>query len=1065
MRKLVLTLTICCLSLSTFSVLSNRNFVLDSSNKLISWKINSNDSVSKEIALLKTPGYNTDKWVNGIVPGTVFGSYVAEGYEKDPNYGDNIYNVNKAKYERNFWYRTQFNLPVSYSKKKVWLNFEGVNRDADIYLNGTFLGKLQGIVHRGRYEISSLLKNDAPNVLAVLVYLPITPLNCSASPTYISSASWDWMPWVPGLNMGITDNVFITTNDEVTIEDPWIRTKVPSINTGDISVALTLKNKATNAVSGTLKGIIQPGNIEFSQQVDLASLETKEIKLDKSTFSQLSIANPKLWWPNGYGDPNMYSCNLIYSVDGVVSDSLNVPFGIKEYSYDAEGNIMHIKINGKRVFLKGGNWGMSDYMLRCRDDEYDTKLRLHKELNFNMIRNWIGSTTDAEFYQACDKYGIMVWDDFWLITTFIYWPRDKVVFKNNVEEKIKRNRNHPCIAVWCGMNEATPPADYDSIYAQAIRKYDGNDRHYHPNSNSVNLSSSGPWQCYAPEAYFDSPPRMFGAIESWGLRTELGTPVFTTYESFKEFIPEDKMWPRNEMWNKHFFGPSASNANPDGYFKSLESRYGTANNIMDFCSKAQLLNIETNKGMFEGWMHNMWEDASGLLIWMSQSAYPSMVWQTYDYYYDLNGAYWGAKKACEPIHVQLSSSTNGVEVTNTSGIDYTNVKVSAEIFDFNGQKFASLDSSVTVDVLSNTVKKCFNIDYSKNLAINKPVTVSSTESGSNTAAKAVDGSQSSRWASLGTNDQWIYVDLQKEETINGVLLYWESAYGKSYKIQTSNDAVTWTDAFSTTTGNGGKDEILFSAPVTARYVKMLGIARGTGFGYSLYEFEVYKSIPKPMPAVYFVRLKLKNEADSLLSENFYWRGLDNSNFTALANLPVFDPEVASETTIIGDYTHMKVHVTNPVKSGGVAFAVRIIPVFAGSEKRILPVFMDDNYITLMPGETRAISLEFKTSLLNGEQVKLLVKPFHVDKTSPPNAIDEVEISPASIFIYPNPVKDVLYVKGLESNAILSVYDMNGRKIRQCSDTEMNVSDLPSGLYIIRILVGKNGYINTKFFKK
>jgi len=1064
MKKMLVVFSICCICLNSFSISLNRKFVMDSSNELISWKINSNDSVSKDIALLKAPGYNTDKWVKVLVPGTIFGSFVAEGYEKDPNYGDNIYNVNKARYERNFWYRTEFSLPTGFSSGKVWLNFEGVNRDADIYFNGTYLGKLQGIVHRGKYDITALVKNQEPNVLAVLVYLPVTPLNCSASPTYISSAGWDWMPWVPGLNMGITDNVYITTSGGVTIEDPWIRTKVPSATTGDISVAMTLKNKDANAVSGTLKGVINPGNIEFTQQIDLASLQTKEIKLDKTTFSQLSIANPKLWWPNGYGDPNMYSCDLTYTVDGVVSDSLNVPFGIKEYSCDTLSGIMHISINGKCLFIKGGNWGMSEYMLRCRDDEYDTKLRLHKEMNFNMIRNWIGSTTDAEFYKACDKYGIMVWDDFWLITTYIYWPRDKAVFKNNVEEKIKRNRNHPCIAVWCGMNEATPPADYDSIYVQAIRKYDANDRYYQPNSNSGNLSGSGPWQCYAPEGYFDSPPRMFGAPESWGMRTEIGTPVFTTYESFKEFIPEDKMWPRNDMWDKHFFGPSAANANPDSYYNSLESRYGTANNIKDFCSKAQLLNIETNKAMFEGWMHNMWADASGILTWMSQSAYPSMVWQTYDYYYDLNGAYWGAKKACEPIHVQMSPSTNGVEVTNSSGMDYTNLKVSAEIFDFNGQKFASLDSSVTVDVLSNTVKKCFNIDYSKNLALNKSVTVSSTEAGSNTAAKAVDGSQASRWASLGTNDQWIYVDLQKEETIAGVLLYWESAYGKSYKIQTSNDAVTWTDAFSTTTGNGGKDEILFTAPVTAGYVKMLGIARGTGYGYSLYEFEVYKTMPKPMPAVYFVRLKLKNEADSLLSENLYWRGLDNSNFSALINLPVFDLNVNSETQTIGDYTHLKAHITNPVLSGGVAFAVRVIPVYASTDKRILPVFMDDNYVTIMPGETKDVSMEFKTSLLNGDQVKLIVQPFHVDQTITPSSIEEVEKSANSVFVYPNPVQNVLYVKGLDNNAVISVYDMNGRKIWQVSDSEMNVSALPTGLYILRILDGKNGFINKKFFK-
>jgi beta-galactosidase/beta-glucuronidase len=104
------------------------------------------------------------------------------------------------------------------------------------------------------------------------------------------------------------------------------------------------------------------------------------------------------------------------------------------------------------VFLKGGNWGMAEYMLRCRGDEYDTKVRLHKEMNFNIIRNWIGSTTDDEFYDACDKYGMMIWDDFWL-NSIPNLPNDVNNFNANAIEKIKRVRNHPSIAIWCGDNE------------------------------------------------------------------------------------------------------------------------------------------------------------------------------------------------------------------------------------------------------------------------------------------------------------------------------------------------------------------------------------------------------------------------------------------------------------------------------------------------------------------------------------------------------------------------------------------------------------------------------------
>lgn len=132
-------------------------------------------------------------------------------------------------------------------------------------------------------------------------------------------------------------------------------------------------------------------------------------------------------------------------------------------------------------------------------------------------------------------------------------------------------------------------------------------------------------------------------------------------------MPDPDRWPMSqEMLDKHFFGRSSFNSRPDRYFATVEYNYGKASGTEDFCRKAQLLNIEANKAMYEGWQHHMWNDATGVLTWMSQSAYPSFVWQTYDYYYDLNGAYWGVRKACEPVHVQWSYADNTVKAVNAT---------------------------------------------------------------------------------------------------------------------------------------------------------------------------------------------------------------------------------------------------------------------------------------------------------------------------------------------------------------------------------------------------------------
>ncbi|RYG62536.1 beta-mannosidase, partial [bacterium] len=463
---------------------------LDSSNSAIKWEVQPKDVV-KDATSLFTPNFSSNGWVRAVVPGTVFTSYVEAGLEKDPNFGDNIYKVDKAKYEKEFWYRTAFKIPKTNSEK-TWLNFEGINRKGEVYFNGQSLGKLDGFMQRGKFEISKLVRPNAENVLAVLVDYPKLPIPNLASPTYISSSGWDWMPHVPGLLSGITDDVYLTTSNQVTLTDPWVRTDVPSLDRGEVSLQAQLDNHATTTKSGTLSGVITPGNIRFSVPVSIAAGQSRSVNLDKTAFPQFVIRNPKLWWPNGYGAPNLYRCELKFTTEGKTSDLKTIPFGIKKYTYDTNGDVFHLHINGKPVFMKGGNWGMSEYMLRCRGEEYDLKVKLHRDMNFNMIRNWIGSTTDEELYEACDKYGILIWDDFWL-NSHPNLPTDLEAFNNNSIEKIKRLRNHPSIAVWCGDNEGTPQPPLNDWLRRDVQLHDGGDRWYQPNSNTGALSGSGFW--------------------------------------------------------------------------------------------------------------------------------------------------------------------------------------------------------------------------------------------------------------------------------------------------------------------------------------------------------------------------------------------------------------------------------------------------------------------------------------------------------------------------------------------------------------------------------------------
>ena len=954
----------------------NNTLTLESSNTQV-WKIRAQTDVKDPVSSICSPGYATADWVQAVVPGTVFGSYVAAGLEKDPNFGDNIQKVDKAKYDRNFWYRTEINVPAAYAPGKIWLICMGINRKADIYLNGERLGSLDGFMHRGQFDISALLKKDAANILAVLVYWPQPSLANYASPTYVSSAGWDWMPYVPGLNMGITDKVFLATTGELTLKDTWVRSSLPTNARADLSVAVEVTNHSSVPLQGTLKGVIQPGNIEFSRKVFVGAGNTEPVTIDYKKYPQLVVNSPALWWPNGYGDPNLYECTLALEVNGKLSDTRHTKFGIRKYTYDTIGHVLHVSINGTRVFIKGGDWGMSEYMLRCRGEEYNTKLALHKEMNFNMVRNWIGSTTDEEFYDACDKYGIMVWDDFWLNAN-PNLPRDPNVFNANVIEKIKRFRNHPSIAVWCADNEGWPEPPLSGWIREDIKAFDGDERFYQPNSHAENLSGSGPWGNFDPRYYFTAYPAGIGGNNGWGLRTELGTAVFTNFESFKKFIPQDKWWPRNDMWNLHYFGPLAFNATPDAYEESIRTRYGQPSGIEDFCRKAQLLNIETNKAMYEGWQDHIWEDASGIMTWMSQSAYPSLVWQTYDYYYDLTGAYWGAKKACEPLHIQWNPVTDAIKVINNTGHDVNGIKAEAAVYNMDGKEVKQYGMLKSINAPSGSAVDCFHLLFNRsraNLALNKPARASSSEYGE--PVNVTDGKPETRWASTGGDHEWIYVDLGEEKNVNGVGLNWEDAYAKAYKIQVSDDAKNWKDVYATADGVPGEQEIIFEE-TPARYVRVQGVERGTYWGYSLWDLKVYEGNLKSegLSNVHFIKLRLTDADGKLIADNFYWRGNKRKDFTALNNLPGITLNTSYKTKEINGKWFIMAQIANPIASPAIAFCIRVQAVRSSTGEQVLPSIASDNYFSLLPGEKKNLVIEFSSKSLGNDVPKLKVEPYN-----------------------------------------------------------------------------------------
>jgi hypothetical protein len=666
------------------------------------WRLQRDSLVKVDGVTISKAGFQDDDWVVATVPGTVLASYLNAGALPDPNYGDNQLMISDSFFYADFWYRNEFVPPPAATGQRVWLNFDGINWKADLFLNAEKIGRIEGGFLRGRFDVTNRLLVGQKNALAVRVEKNATPgsvkektfenpdLNGGAlgadNPTYHASIGWDWIPTIRGRNMGIWNDVYLSVSGPVTIDDPFVSTALPLPDTSraDVSFEVSLSNHESHAVAGVLHGRF--GDASFEQPLTVEALTTRKVVLNPSTHPALRLQNPKLWWPVGYGEANLYNVELRFeTTDNALSDAKSFHAGVRQMAYSEEDGTLKIWINGRRLVPRGGNWGFGESMLRYRAREYDVAVRYHREMNFTMIRNWVGQIGDDEFYEACDRHGVMVWQDFWLANP---WdgpdPDDNDLFMRNVEDFVLRIRNHPSIGLYCGRNEGYPPKPLEEGIRKALSAMHPG-LHYISSSADDVVSGHGPYQAMPPKFYY-------AQRATKKLHSELGMPNIVTLESLQAMMPESTMWPQGRMWGLHDFCLQGAQGGAS-FLKLIEKSYGGADNAADWVSLAQFVNYEGYRAMFEAQGKNR----MGLLIWMSHPCWPSFVWQTYDYYFEPTAAYFGCKKACELLHIQWNPVSDSVEIVNYSGGNVRGLTAHVEVLNMDGrvkwERTSSLDSA------------------------------------------------------------------------------------------------------------------------------------------------------------------------------------------------------------------------------------------------------------------------------------------------------------------------------------------------------------------------------------
>jgi len=636
------------------------------------WQLQDVAKVPQAGATVSAKDYQPQGWMAATVPGTVLTSMVNDGVYPEPLYGENDREsvIPESLNKTSYWYRTTFTVPKDYAHRQVWVHFDGANFTSDVWVNGSQVGTIQGAFIRGRFDITKYVKPGETAVLAVRVSPQPHPgvphehnivngvgrnggITAIDGPTFLCTIGWDWLQAVRDRDTGLWQKVWLSASGPVLVDDPLVNTDLPLPRTdsADVTVKAAIENTSGKKQTGTLEGSF--GDVQFSQKVTLPANSSQTITFDPKTTAALHVKNPKLWWPNGYGPQNLYTLHLHFVEHGKDSDARDTTFGIRKITYGGM-DALTISVNGVKVFIRGGDWGLDEAMKRIPRARLDAEIHYHALAHMNMIRNWVGQSTSEDFYELCDKYGILIWDEFFQPNPSDGPnPDDLPIYLANVRDKILRFRNHPSIALWCARNEGYPPPEINAALEKMIPELDPA-RLYQPSSTAGRgVESGGPYYWREPEAYYaqDAP-----------FKTETGSMSVPTLESIHGMMPEKDWNVIDNDWAAHDFAKGAQHGNVYPYI--LAGRYGRIVNLADFVRKAQMMNWEAYRAMYEGRNAYLFAPDTGVITWMSNPAQPSFVWQLYHYDLEPNASLFAVMHASEMVHIQMDEANRHLQVIN-----------------------------------------------------------------------------------------------------------------------------------------------------------------------------------------------------------------------------------------------------------------------------------------------------------------------------------------------------------------------------------------------------------------
>lgn len=712
-------------------------------NGNFSWQMYKADEIKDPAEKISRPGYQSGEWMPAIVPGTVLNSLVHNKVYPEPYYGlnnklDKDIIPDLAKVGREFytyWFRTEFNIPESYKDKIVWLQVDGINYRAEIWVNGQLLSCMSGMFRQDYINITDYAQVGKANALAIKVYPVDVPGtikpkrwgavgefhnggdgNIGLNTTMLMSVGWDFTfnDGIRDRNTGIWKNISLYATDKAVLRNPFIKSDLakPGYDLSRQTVSVEVTNPTQQKVKCLVKGEIVGENISFSKEIEMFRGERKEVTFTADEFPQLIIKNPRLWWPLFKGKPELYELKMTALVDGKISDEVKTRFGIREITSDQNtpDQSRQFYVNGKKVFIRGTNW-IPEGMLRTSDERTYAELRYTKQSGINLIRMWGGGIAESDyFFQLCDEMGFLVWQEFWM-TGDTKHPHDADLYLSNVEATVKRLRNHPSLAYYVSSNESTEMPGAKDL----IMKLDGT-RGYQMQSECDGVHDGSPYKQVNPMQHYENTASERGSRVD-GFNPEYGAPTIPTVETLREVMDEKDLWPINkEVWDYHDGGGFHLMTS---MYTDLTNNYGTSSSIEEFVAKGQLVGAMNSKSIWEVWNYNKFDYgdryASGLLFWYHNCPVRQVCARMWDYSLEPTASLYHTQNALAPLHPQFDYLKNTVSVYNDYYRSFKGYKVTAEVYDIKSKKVWA--KSQTVDLPEDGVANdVFVIDFPANIS-------------------------------------------------------------------------------------------------------------------------------------------------------------------------------------------------------------------------------------------------------------------------------------------------------------------------------------------------------------